>query len=966
MRFFLEQLAEYHLQKYLTDISEFCFVFPSRRAGVFFRQYLNEKTPNPIFSPDILTINDFFGKINPEPLSDNISLVFKLYNSYREIINSDISLDEFIPWGEMCLSDFDDIDKYFANPHQVFTNLADQKKLEDDFSYLDEDQIMAIRTFWSSFDPKQLSQLQETFLQVWEKMPLLYDHFNQQLENDNEVYEGKLFRKVANNIQNKISYEVPYKHVVFAGLNALNNCEKVLLNHLKIKGIASFFWDFPQWILDREGQPTNTSSQGGDHEASRFIRKNLNDFPMPSDWDNPLAKGPEKITIATAANDLGQTQIAAKFLQETAYQATKNYANNTTTHARTALVLADEKLMLPAIHAIPESWDKINVTLGYPLKNTPAYSLIESLMTMQQSMRVTQAGKTWLYHRHLLALLRHQYISTILGDEGRQLINKLIAANQVFIEKEQISDNKLISLLIKKINTTEELTRYLKEVLEVVFQKISESSGTTLEQEFVHHLYLTIKRLGESLVQQTEIINPKTWHRLFRKLADFQTIPFRGEPLSGLQVMGILETRVLDFDNLLILSMNEGVFPHTTPPNSFIPYNLRKGFGLPTIDNQDSIFAYYFYRLIHRAKNVTLVWSSSDARKQAAEMSRFLHQIYYEYPGIVHSNTYVQTAGTKTAPEIHSLKNPDVTAQISKYLEPGNKALSPSGLSTYIECPLRFYFKYIAEASEPDSISEELDPRIFGNLFHQTVEAIYQPFIGKELQAGDIEKLAKADNLKQALSNVFALNVPFINQTQSIFEDLQGKNSLVFEVLMRYLTGFFTSEKDMAPFTLKGLEAPTNMVFETPEGRHVRLAGNIDRLDEKNGILRVIDYKTGQGKNRIAALQDLFDTDKHSDVKAVFQTLLYSLMVADNGESANQIQPGVIWMRKLFTDTDTALYLQPSLQKKEALTLALAEKEYRAELGKLLDELFNPEIPFRQTQNENNCTYCTYKEICLK
>lgn len=966
MRFFLEQLADYHLQKYLTDISEFCFVFPSRRAGVFFRQYLNDKTPKPIFSPAILTINDLFGKLEQRPVSDNISLIFKLYDSYREIMDKDISLDDFIPWGEMCLADFDDIDKYLANPEQIFRNLADQKALDDDFSHLDDDQIEAIRTFWSSFDPEKLSRLQKSFLEVWEKMPELYRHFNERLDHDNEAYEGKMFRLVAEKIQQKSLEEIPYRHIVFAGLNALNNCEKKLLNFLKIKGVATFFWDYPQWVMEAPVQSSEHGLIRGEHEAARFIKSNILDFPMPPNWENPQSKGPEKITIATAANDLGQTQIGAEFLKNVASGSPHVSKENNAPHAKTALVLADETLMLPAIHAIPEDWDKINVTLGYPLKNTPAYGLVESLMTLQQSMRTTQQGKTWFYHRHLLGLLRHQYITVILGDEGRQLVNRLISGNQVFIEKSNIPNNELIDRLLKKTETSDELTQYLKEVLQTVYQHLKKNPETGLEREFVYHLYLTIKRLGEILGAQTEKISTDTWHRLFRKLADFQTVPFRGEPLSGLQVMGILETRVLDFDNLVVLSMNEGIFPHAAPPNSFIPYNLRKGFGLPTIDNQDSIFAYYFYRLIHRAKNVTLVWSSSDAGGQAGEMSRFLHQLYYEYPGVVQKDTYVQTAGTRMAPEIFSEKNPEVMQQLNVYLENGSRSLSPSALSTYIECPLRFYYKYLAGAKEPEDISEELDPRIFGNLFHQTVEALYKPLLGAVVTPEIITEIASPEKIAKTLEDIFARNVPFIRQDKRVFADLQGKNSLVFEVLMRYLTGFFKSEKLNAPFTIKGLEANMYMQFTTPGGKNVRLGGNIDRLDKKEGITRVIDYKTGQGENKIAELEHLFDTSKHSKIKATFQTLLYSLMVEDSGIPAEQIQPGVVWMRKLFTDTDTTLYLQEGRQKKTPLTLELVREEYRKGLGILLDQLFDEKIPFKQTPHDKNCEYCVYKEICLK
>jgi len=968
MHFFLEQLADYHLQKYLTDISDFCFVFPNRRAGVFFRRYLNEKTPQPIFAPDILTINDFFGKLDPRPVSDNISLVFKLYNSYKATIRKDLSLDEFIPWGEMCLSDFDDIDKYLADPDQVFRNLADQKALEDDFSHLEEDQIKAIRTFWNTFDPQKLSRLQQSFLEVWERMPDLYHHFNEQLDQNNEVYEGKLFRSVARGVKERTLGEIPYKHVVFAGLNALNNCEKRLLHHLQARGVASFFWDYPGWTLGGQTPRGPERAPGSEHEAARFIRRNLADFPMPDDWEDLQSEGPQEINIATAANDLGQTQIAAQTLKEIAATEKSASSNNDTTPhpAGTALILADESLMLPAIHAIPGEWDKINVTLGYPIKKTPAYGLIESLMTLQRSIRTTRKGKTWLYHRHLIAVLRHQYITAILGNTGRELVRKITSANRIFIEKSEIPHHDLIKLLLQKAETTADLTEYLKELLHSVYQHLLKNPETTMEREFVYHLYLTVKRLGEILAQQEETINTDTWHRLFRKLAEFRTVPFRGEPLSGLQVMGILETRVLDFENLVVMGMNEGTFPHTAPPNSFIPYNLRKGFGLPTIDHQDSIFAYYFYRLIHRAKKVTLVWSSSDAGQQAAEMSRFLHQLYYEYSGTVRSNTYIQPAGTKTAPAIHAEKNAGVMQQLADWLENGNKKLSPSALSHYIECPLRFYYSYLAGAKEPEIITEELDPRIFGNLFHETVEALYLPFLGRDISQTEIEKIAEKNNLHNTLLKIFEKNIPFIRQNENIFVDMQGKNSLVFEVLMNYLSGFFNNEKAIAPFTIKGLETKVESIFETQAGRKVRLGGAIDRLDIKDGILRVIDYKTGKGNNRIKEIDDLFDATQHDDIKAVFQTLLYSLMIGEKEFPPENIQPGVVWMRSLFTNADTSLYLQPPRGKKETLTLSLAGEEFSQALGHLLDELFDEKIPFRQTDHLKNCEHCIYREICLR
>ncbi len=958
MPFFLEQLAQYHLKNHLTEISDFCFVFPSQRAGVFFRKHLSDQTTNPIWSPRIMTISDFFAELEPQPVSDNISLIFKLYEAYKQVIDPSMSLDEFIPWGEMCLSDFDDIDKYLADAGSIFRNLAELKALEDDFSHLSTEQIEAIRTFWSTFNPKKYSGLQNSFLKIWEKLPQLYATFNAALDSANEAYEGKLYRSVAQKIKDRTLPELRYKRVVFAGFNALNKCEKVLFNHLKIKQQASFFWDYPEWVVQKNRLPNATAIQ---HEAARFIVINLNDFPMPSDWENPLPASLPEITLATAANDLAQTQIAGAFLESQAQ------TDETGQATRTALVLADESLLLPAIHAVPPRWGKINVTLGYPLKNTPAYGLLEALMLLQRSTRITRQGKVWFYHRHLTGLLRHQYIRGILKEEGTQLLEDLIKGNQIFIEKEQLPHNPLLEALLVPVKNSRELSAYLSSALTEVYQSVVGKPQASLEQEFIYHLYLNIKRLGEILAGEEVVPEKESWHRLFKKLADFQTVPFNGEPLSGLQVMGILETRALDFDHLTILSMNEGIFPHTAPPNSFIPFNLRIGYGLPTINNQDSIFAYYFYRLIHRAKTVTLVWSSSNAQKQAGEMSRFLHQLFYEYPHPLKINTYVQPASTQKELQIRPLKNREVMQQLSQYLKPGQRFLSPSALSTYIECPLRFYFKYLAGAREPEAISEDLDPRTFGNLFHKTVEKIYSPLINQLVREADLQKLTDTGLIQKRLEEVFAENVPFIKQKSNLFADLQGKNTLVYEVLLRYLRRFFKLEALAAPFTIKALEAQMKMIFSTPGGLEINLGGNIDRLDEKEGEIRVIDYKTGGGDNRIGAIDELFDTTKHAKKKAIFQTLLYSLMVTNRDDNENQISPHVIWMKNLFgQDFNTSLYLQPPKQEKREIKLADVREEFSEHLGALLNELFDDQIPFEQTPHLENCRYCIYREICLR
>ena len=480
-------------------------------------------------------------------------------------------------------------------------------------------------------------------------------------------------------------------------------------------------------------------------------------------------------------------------------------------------------------------------------------------------------------------------------------------------------------------------------------------------------MYTTIKKLSDIIANQKHQPAPETWQALFKRIAEQQTVAFKGEPLSGLQVMGLLETRALDFDKLVILSMNEGIFPRTTPPNSFIPFNLRKGHGLPTIDNQDAIFAYYFYRLINRAKSIKLVYSTTKTVTGEGEMSRFLQQLYYEYPGNIKMETAIQKVNIPTIQKLVATKSQEVLKKLDDWTSEGSRALSPSALSTYIECPLRFYYKYIAGIKEPDVIDEDLDPRVFGNLFHQILEKLYAPFIGKVISSDDLQTIFENEAyIKETMNGIFVENIPFIRQKSTLFADLQGKNSLVYEVLFKYIRQFLKKEKEQTPFKLMSLEEKVQTEITLSNGLKINLGGTIDRTDFRNNTIRIIDYKTGHTTPNIGDVADLFDAKKHSDSKAIFQTLLYCLMVETSAKNT-PIAPGVISVKKLFSKEFTMdLYLKKGRNIPEQITLELMKEP----LGDLLDEMliniFDPAIPFMQTDCEENCNHCLFKEHCLK
>jgi len=954
MQNFLNNLAEYHIQNHSDKISDICFVFPGRRAGIFFKKYLKEKVDKPIWSPPVLTISDFFTNLSGMYSSDNITLLFRLHSCYCEVTGNAVSIDEFLPFGTTILNDFNDIDNYMVDAEVLFSNMLEYKMLEDDFSHLSKEQIEAIKTFWSSFDPQKLSQHQDEFLKIWDKMFELYKTFKQKLTDSSEAYEGMLYRAVSEKIKSERFVEMPYKHVVFAGFNALSRCERVLFNILNLQGKASFFWDYPQWLIDMD---KNSPQNHPGHEAITFIKQNLMDFPSPKAWKTPAGDSLPVITITSTPNDLVMAQIAASQIIK------DNLPKNDTEAEKIAVVLADETLLFPVLDSISADIKSINITLGYPVKHTPAYTLIENILNFQKTTRTTKEGKTWFYHRTLTALLRHQYISRILGETCNSLINRIIASKQIYIEKDSLLPDNQVAMILSKVDSINELTTYLENILYQALNSLSGDKNLVLEHEFVFHIQTIIRRLTDVLNEHNQHPTPETWLALFKRLAEQTSVSFKGEPVKGLQIMGIQETRMLDFDKIIIPGMNEGIFPKTSQPDTFIPFNLRKGHDLPTIENRDAIFAYYFYRMINRVREINLVYSTSKTTICEGEMSRFLQQLYYEYPGEVKMEHVSQSPKTRKIIPVYAEKDDNVIKLMQKWEK--DSILSPSALSVYIDCPLQFYYLYVANIRESEEIVEDLDMRTFGNMFHQTIELIYKPLIGKNVTASDIKSILDNENeIKKCTNTVFERNIPFVKQVSETFIDLQGKNSLVYEVIIKYIKKFLEHEIENTPFKLVDLEKRVSMQYKISDEKTINIGGIIDRIDIKNNRLRIIDYKTGKTVHQIKSIDDLFDPQKHSDNKAVFQTLVYSFIEAQTNSDI-EIIPEVISVRKLFGDNFLSeITLKPDRNEGETITYNLVKEDFKRCFYLLVRELFSPDIQFRQTECKKTCEYCLFSEHC--
>ena len=964
MKPFLYQVATLFYQQYGAEIHRLAFVFPNRRAGLFFQKYLSEISEKPLFSPSILTINDLFMQLSGKHPADKIQMLFRLYELYKQRSGSSESFDEFIYWGEMLLNDFDDIDKYMVDARMLFRNVSDLKSLDDDFNYLSPEQVQAIRSFWSSFYPKGDSPNQQHFLELWEILYDLYAGLRTSLVKDGCGYDGMIFREVVEQLEKESMSDFPFDQVVFVGLNALSVSEERLLLALQKKGVADFYWDYVgPWVTDP------------DNKASFFLERNLRLFP--SRMQLPVTEPVQaEIRVMGVPSAIGQAKQVYPILQVLAdeQQLTDESA------LRTAIVLPDEHLLVPVLNAIPEAIQHINVTMGYPLAGTPVAALMEYILTLQKNIRYIDRVPVF-YFRDVLPILNHQYVMAAAPEEVSQLVKDMTAGNRIYVYAADLNRHELLSILFTPVQNTEELSDYLIHVLEALNaclrnnrpnpddeEMISNSTQTTadIEQEFIFHYFATVNRMKEVMREAKIEMRLDTYFRLLKRMTDLITIPFEGEPLSGLQVMGVLETRALDFDRLIILSMNEGIFPLKKVANSFIPYNLRRGFGLPTYEHQDSVWAYHFYRLIRRAKQVTLLYDTRTTGLQTGEVSRFVHQLRYHYQYPLIDELVVYDVASSAVPPISVQKTAEVEKLLSDFLSGGPRALSASAINTYLDCPLKFYFSVLEQIQEEDEITETVERDVFGSILHKVMEDLYAPFKGK-LVTADLLKLLRKD--QPLLTGTIARAFAELFFKSPVVRSLEGENFLTGEMIRKYAEKILEQDARFTPFHYIESEKKVRATITLSDKRVVQLKGFIDRVDSLDRVLRIVDYKTGSGKLEFESVEGLFDKEAKDRPKAVMQVFLYAWMYQQLPEYTGMlIQPAIYYLRTLFQRSFNPVVEQKKGRGKADKVNSFQDfaSDFEDKLRQCLDEIFNLDIPFTQTETGKACAYCSFRGLCGK
>ncbi|MDR1403598.1 MAG: PD-(D/E)XK nuclease family protein [Tannerellaceae bacterium] len=961
MKPFLHQIASLFYDTFGTDVSHYAFVFPNRRAGLFFQKYLSEVSDKPLFSPAVFTLNDLFLAISGKQVADRISALFSLYTIYIEKSNDTETFDEFLYWGELLLNDFDDVDKYLIDARKLFTNVTDLREIEKDFSFLNETQIAAIRSFWSSFYPKNDSDKQQRFLALWEILYELYAAFKKTLAEENKGYEGMIFREVVENMAEKGIKELPYQQIVFVGLNALSLVEEKLLLELQKKGHTDFYWDYAS------DKVTDTNNK-----ASYFVERNKQLFPSRLSFEETLSSETE-IEVIGIPSAIGQAKQVYTLLDKLC--ATTNFTAEEA--LRTAVVLPDERLLMPVLNAIPEQIRRINVTMGYPLGRTPAASLMECILALQKNIRYIDRRPAF-YFRDVLQILNHQYIAASNPEVITRLVKHITEFNKVTIDCAELNQTPLLDILFTPAVDVTRLPAYLTSVLEELNKQMTAAatgmedeetqafSPKDMEREFIFHYFTTVNKITEMMRKAQVDMEIDTYFRLLKRITDTITIPFHGEPLSGLQVMGVLETRALDFDRVIILSMNEGTFPQKKTANSFIPYNLRRAFGLPTYERQDSVWAYHFYRLIHRAKKVSLLYDTRNNGLQTGEKSRFIHQLHYHYEEPAQEKLVVYNVSSSKAFPVQIKKTDEVMEHLASFRTGGEKAISASAINTYLDCPLKFYFLAVEGVKEEDEVSETIGSDVFGSILHKVMEELYEPLQGKWVTADLLRTIGKdREAIIRSIARAFA-GLFFKSETVC---SLTGQNFLIGEMIRKYVERIIEQDGKLTPFYYLESEKRMKDLFSLSDGSGIQLKGFIDRIDKVGDLTRIIDYKSGKGLQHFSTLESLFSIEEKERPKAVMQVFMYAWMYSRLPENREKsVRPGIYYMRTIFAgDFDVSIYHRVGAREKKRVDCFSDYTEaFEANMRACLDEIFGKDTPFVQTPTGKACVYCPFKNICGK
>lgn len=973
MKPFLYSVAQDIINKY--DIPDnFCIIFPNKRTSTFFKKYYAEIIKKSSWSPNIFTIDNFIKKISGISTLEKNQLLIELYLVAKDVFNKTkenqffnyFTFDKFFSIGEIILNDFNDIDNYLLEAKDIFRNIKDIEEIDLYYNYLSEYHKEILREFWLNFSIEKRSEEKQKFLALWENLPEIYNTFTKKLIDRKKTYGGLRNRYTANLIkQHKISTE-DFSSYIFVGFNAMNKAEKQIFKYFKQQNKAIFYWDFDNYYINDIKQ-----------EAGFFMRENLENYPEQlteiKDFINNTNKNVQLIGVPL---QIGQAKAISKILCELKNND-ENYYN------KTAIILADEHFLFPVLHSLPNNIPSVNITMGYPLKETTIYSLIIDYIQIQNNAFSFKEANNQFYYKDVKKILLHPEIQPITKNISTQIIKEIDEKNKIFLNYDFFNNFKIkvFELIFFPVSKSENpvnllLTNILN-ILYIIFNKPTKNNVKKIENEYIYQVYIEIKKLRDLIETNSKKVDFSfnISIKLLKKILSSIRIPFSGEHSEGLQIMGLMETRNLDFENIIMLGVNEGILPDTGRKPSFISDNLRIAFDLPVLKFQDSIFAYFFYRILQKAQNIRLLYNTIIGNNNG-EISRFIQQLKFETKLKIVEKQFKQELKPSLTNSIIIKKDEKILQTLASYISNENlqsKHFTASSLNTYIDCPLKFYFRYIAGLKPKKEIEEEITPATFGNILHFAIEKLYLDFTNKKnnklIEFHDIELLI--NNLELYIEKAFK-NYYQIPENQKF--NFEGTNIIVKEVVYEHLKNILKIDSLYAPFQIVDLEQEKGYIVDietvvNSKPKNVSLWGIFDRIDFKNNIYRIIDYKTGSVEKSFSSVEELFNPKKNNRQTAIFQLFYYSYILKSKDKNFRKnFYPGIYNIREMVkTSFSPEIIYKPDKNKKLDLDCLLLDEllnEFESYLSELISNIFDTSIDFTQTVNNNNCNYCDFKIIC--
>lgn len=940
---FLKQVALHIFNKYKDSTEKLCIVLPGKRGALFLKHHLAQVYGKTIWLPEIISIEDLINSLSEMQVAEETDLICYLYESYCTCYGNHAEpFESFAKWGQLMLQDFNEIDRHLADPVQLYENLAEIKEIEN----------------WS-LSGTELTDFQKNYLAFMHSLSSIYKNFTEKLKLKQSTSQGLSYRIACEKIDGS---ELPnnYEQFLFCGFNALNAAEIKIINHLINRKKAELLWDGdPYYINDKE------------HEAGLFLRRNLNLFPQK----DPLFfeahfKDQKIIDVISVPKQMGQALSVKKKIQE--------YIDRKIPLDKVAIVLANEKLLWPVLRQLPEGVKHLNITMEYPLKFTSTFALLNSFLNLQIAYAKQEKKQKYIYHKDLTSLLRQPLFSALIQARKKEIniasiIYNIQKRNISFIGQSQLheligSDDALLNSLFLPSKNNHSLCEALSEVLTDLQKYFTEkeiNNETVLELEYINIFIRNMNRIADTLNTYSYFKDIKAFKQLFLQTAGTASAPFIGEPLQGLQLMGVLETRTLDFEYLILVNVNESVLPSGKSVNSFIPNDLKRAFNLPLFSDKDAVYAYHFYRLLQRSKEITITYDSETDTFGKGEKSRFISQLQLEmkkYNPEIKIQEYAAGASEQLNLKENKIEIHKTESSLKKIYEKATindvyHGFSPSSLILFKDCPLKFYFRYGAGLKEAGTVEESAESNTFGSILHKSLEELYKDLVGRSLTSTDFE--SKKQLVNSIVSETF----------QSYFEstEIKGKNIIQATVIEAYVNRQLLKDIESChsnSIIIKDLEAEFKYSLQMNlqgKSQTVYFKGTIDRLDTDGKQVRIVDYKNSVRTDDLFEFKGfelLFNNKKYNKQ---FQLFMYAWLVWRSGIPASQLKPCIIPFKKNKLDTE---YITEN--KKPLVFTDELLNSFETEITKLITSIFDTEQCFEQTDDKDICQYCEFNAICLK